>query len=249
MLEINRNLLSFKIKEIWFAEQPYNIENCDSIFFKSCKNKVDVEGFTREEHSTLVIDITKDLDELRKDMSKGNCRKPINRALHAGITIKLNQNYKDFYSIYKSTKVKKGLYNIFLDSLYNYEFKITKQYGTLFTAEFNGEILSGHGYLGDQNTMVSYVIGSKRFEGDKEYRTMVGNASKLIIWEAIKYAKGKDLKEFDLGGYSLTAEKGSERYGINKFKESFGGELITKYFYQRDYSKILKLIRDVYNKI
>ena len=246
MLEINRNLFSFKIKEIWFAEHPYNIENCDSIFFKSCKNKVDVKDFLYEKHATLVIDLTKDLDDIWKNMNKSSCRYAINRAIRDRVKVSINKNQSEFIKIYKAFRKSKGQSN-FISRIYNSELTLIKgNYGTLFTVEHNGNILGGIYLLEDKNT-IRWIIGaSKRLESNK---TLIGNANKLLIWEAIKYAKSKNLKEFDLGGYSLTAEKGSERYGINKFKERFGGELVTKYFYQKDYSKVLKLIRGVHNRL
>lgn len=246
MLKINRSLFTFKIKEIWFAEQPYNIENCDSIFFKSCKNKVDVEGFICEEHATLVIDLTKDLEEIWKNMDKSSCRYAVNRAIRDVVKISINKNQSEFIKIYKAFRKSKKQSNL-ISRLYNPELELIKSnYGLYFTAEHNGNILGGIYLLEDKNTIRWIVGASKRLESNK---TLIGNANKLLIWEAIKYAKNKGLKEFDFGGYSLTAEKGSERYGINKFKKSFGGELGMKYFYQKDYSKLLSLIRGMYNRL
>ena len=246
MLEINRNLFSFKIKEIWFAEQPYNIKNCDSIFFKSCKNKVDVDDFTCEEHATLVIDLTKDLDQIWKNMDKSSCRYAVNRAIRDGVKVTINKKQKEFIKIYKSFRKSKGQSN-FISRIYNSDLELIKaNYGTLFTAKHNDDILGGIYLLEDEETIRWIVGASKRLEDNK---TLIGNANKLLIWEAIKYAKDKGLKEFDLGGYSLTAEKDSERYGINKFKKSFDGKLVAKYFYQKDYSKVLKLIRGVHNRL
>lgn len=121
-----------------------------------------------------------------------------------------------------------------------------KKHATLFVAELNGEIISGHGYLQDKDNVRSWVIGSKRFEGSKEYVTMVANASKLIIWEAIKYAKEKGIKEFDMGGYYTGKVKDEQKERVNIFKQSFGGKLTTHYIYQKDYSKFYKLARRAY---
>jgi len=86
-------------------------------------------------------------------------------------------------------------------------------------------------------------------EVSNEMATLIGNANKLLICEAIKYAKEREMKEFDLGGYSLEADKNKSdpRYGINKFKRSFGGELVLRYFYYKNYSKLINLVRKVYD--
>ena len=78
---------------------------------------------------------------------------------------------------------------------------------------------------------------------------MIGNANRLLHWEAIKYAKEKGIKEFDWGGlWSVEeAEKDESKRTVNFFKQSFGGEIITCYTYQKIYSKIYKLGQRFYD--
>jgi len=242
MLEMDTRRIVFKYKQIWFADCPYDIRGYADIMFWECKNKVDMAGFRREEHTTLVIDLTKDLNAIWENMSSGNCRKAIRRAERAGVKIKLNQDYDQFYEIYCYIRRKKGL-----SDLWNPE--DIKRYATLFVAEYKGEIVSGHGYLEDKNNMRSWVIGSKRFEENKEYVTMVANASKLIVWEAMKYAKGKGIREFDMGGYYTGGDTNDSRYTVNLFKKDFGGELTTHYTYRKVYSRILQVIRFVLKRV
>jgi len=238
-LEIDRKRFIFKTKQIWFADYPYDIKGFDRVVFRDCKNKVNIPGFSRREYTTLVIDLTQDLDTIWRNMSSGNCRKPIRRAERAGIKIKMNQNYNEFYTLYNSVRAMKKLSG-------SINSKDIRRYATLFIAEFNGEIVSGHGYLEDKNNMRSWVIGSKRFEAAEKDITMVANASKLIIWEAIKYAKAKGIKEFDFGGYYAGGEGKEILNTPNWFKQSFGGKVITHYIYQKDYSKIYTFARSLY---
>jgi len=249
MLEIERRPFIFKVKEIWFAEHPFDVENCDSVSFKACKHKVDIKGFIGEEHVTLIIDLAKSLDEIWKSMDKSSCRYAINRAIKDGVKVKRNQNHDEFFGIYYSFRKKKGLSN-FASMFYDSELEIMeKRYGTLFVAEYDEEILGGAYFLEDEENMRWLVGASKRLEVGREKATLIGNANRLLIWEAMKYAKEKGVKEFDLGGYSMEADKNKNdpRYGINKFKRSFGGELEIRHFYYKDYSKLIKLIRDIYN--
>jgi hypothetical protein len=234
MIEIVKEKIIFRLKQIWFAEHPFDVGDADRVIFRDCKNKIDIPGFICEKITTLVIDLTHDLDFIWKNMSEGNVRKPVRRAERAGIKIKMNQNYEDFYSLYKSVIVAKklsGLINI----------NDIKKYGTLFVAEFEGEIISGHGYLEDEKNMRSWVIGSDHFCTNKNRATMAANASKLIIWEAIKYAKAKEIKEFDFGGYAEESDD-KQKKSISEFKKSFGGKLASRYVYQKDYSKIYKIL-------
>jgi len=239
MLEIERKRLIFKTKEIWFSDYPFDVGGCDSVIFRACKNKVDMKGFTREEFTTLVIDLTQDLDAIWKNM-EGSCRRRIKRAKKNGVKIKLNQNYEDFYEINRSLRKSKGL------PLYDESIEFMKECGTLFVEEFEGEIIGGHFYLEDEQNMRSLIAASKRLEVSKDMASVISDANRLAIWEAIRYAKEKGIKEFDMGGYYTGKVKDEQKERINIFKKSFGGVLTTHYIYQKDYSKICKLAKKIY---
>ena len=240
MLEIKRKRYIFKTKEIWFSDYPFDVEGYDSVIFRACKNKVNMKGFTREEFTTLVIDLTQDLDLIWKNMSKSSCRYAINRAKRDGVKIKLNQNYKEFYEINRSFRENKGL------QIGSEKIEFMEKHGTLFVAEFDGEILCGQFYLEDENNIRWLIGASKRLEVNKEIATLIGNANRLITWQAIQYAKEKGIKEFDMGGYYTGKAKDEQKERINIFKQSFGGKLTTHYIYQKDYSKIYKLAKKIY---
>ena len=193
MLEIEGKIHIFKTKEIWFSDYPFDIKGYDSVTFRACKNKVDLNGFTREEFTTLVIDLTQDLDVIWKNMNKSSCRYAINRAKKDGIKIKLNQNYEEFCEINRSFRENKGL------PVGSEKNEFMNKYGTLFVAEFDGEILCGQFYLEDENNIRWLIGASKRLEVGKEKATLIGNANRLVIWQAIQYAKEKGINEFDMG--------------------------------------------------
>lgn len=241
MLEIERKLYRFKIKDIWWANEPYNIKDYDGVTFHACKNKTVVEGFRCLEFTTLVIDLSQDLDVIWKNMSQSSCRRFINRAIREKIKIKLNQNYEEFYLINKLFRKNKNLNSSFI----NIEFM--KKYGTLFVAEYNGEILGGIFYLEDKDNIRGWYGATKRLEADKEIQKIAGDANRLIHWEAIKYAKVKGKKEYDFGGFYTGKIKEEQKENINNFKKSFGGKLTTHYIYKKDSSKIYKFLRYLYN--
>jgi len=230
----------FKTKEIWFSDYPYDVEDCDSVTFRECKNRVDLKGFNREDFTTLVIDLTQELDMLWKNMENNSCRRRIKRAERDGIKIKLNQNYEEFLDIDQSFKEDKGL------PIGSLEIEFMKRFGILFVEEFNGEIIGGHFYLKDENNIRSLIASSKRLEVSKEMASVIGNANRLVIWHAIQYAKKIGIKEFDMGGYYSGMMKDEQRERINIFKKSFGGMLCTHFAYHKDYSKIYKSIKTIY---
>ena len=124
-----------------------------------------------------------------------------------------------------------------------------KKYCALFTAEYEGENIGGKLYLKDMRDIRWLIGASKRLEANKEKATIIGNANRLLIWEATKYANNQGIKEFDLGGYYTGKEPYIQKENINNFKKSFGGKLVTQYIYHKDYSKVYKSVNKIYNII
>lgn len=174
-------------------------------------------------------------------MSASNCRRPIKQAEEIGIKIKLNQNYEEFFEINQLFRKEKGL------DAYTESIDFMKKYGTLFVTEFNNEILLGHFYLEDKDNIRWLISASKRLDVDKDKARLIANANKLTVWNAIKYAKNKGIKEFDLGGYYTGEKKDVQKENINMFKKSFGGKLVTHYIYEKDYSKLFALTKKIYD--
>ena len=187
----------------------------------------------------MVIDLTQDLDTIWHNMSRTSCRQPIKEAEKLGVKINLNQNYEEFFEINRQFRQKKGL------EKYSESVEFMKKYGALFTTEFDGEILLGHFYLEDKNNIRALFSGSKRFNVDKEKANFIANANKFSIWNTIKYAKDKGIKEYDMGGYYTGEKKDIQKENINIFKKSFGGKLVTHYVYEKDYSKLFAIAKKI----
>ena len=244
MLEIERKHFSFRTKEIWFSENPFDVVGYDSITFNDCKNRILKPEFSCTEQATLVLDLTQDLELIWANMRK-TFRQNIKYAQRDGIKVRMNQAYGEFCSLNRSFKRAKGLPASSGWPWFSENVEHMKKYGTLFVSELD-EVLSGQFYLEDEKCIRWLVGASKRLDVGME-RTMlrmIGNANKLLTWEAIKYAKAKGLTEFDFGGY-YTGKANDEMENINLFKEGFGGKQITRYGYQRDYSPTYTLARRV----
>jgi len=235
MIEIEKKFLIFSIKEICFADYPFEVAGKDAVIFYDCKNKIEKDGFARKEFPTLIIDLTKDLEDIWRHMDRKSCRYMIQRAQKEGIKIRVDQDYDEFNEINASFRKKK-------DSGSVSDVKEYKNYGKLFTAEIGGEIVGGQFYLEDKQNIKWLLGASKRLEVEKEKAILIGCANRLMIWEAIKYAKARGIKEFDLGGYYTGKMRNGQKEKINDFKKSFGGQPTTHYIYQKNYSKIYKLL-------
>jgi lipid II:glycine glycyltransferase (peptidoglycan interpeptide bridge formation enzyme) len=53
------------------------------------------------------------------------------------------------------------------------------------------------------------------------------------------------MSTYDMGGYYTGKEPDPQKEGINRFKDSFGGQVVTHYIYQKDYSLLYYLGRKI----
>jgi len=246
---IDYMLFNFRIRTVYFAEYPQDMENCDTIVFPFCRNLNLANGFDRAYTPTLEIDLGKSIEELWQKLDRKSTRYCISRAEKQGINIHINKYYKEYYKMYKNFMKEKGFGSNLNISIPNLE--IIKSQATLFCAELDNELLAGSLYLEDGNNILLWHSGSKRLSVDMDKARTIGNANRLIHWEAIKYAKEKGIKRFDMGGIwpKETAENDKIKRSINYFKLSFGGELINCHSYNKSYSKIYKIGSKIYKKV
>ncbi|HQE50229.1 MAG TPA: hypothetical protein PKI14_15215 [Fervidobacterium sp.] len=240
MLEIESRRYGFKTKTIWFSEAPFDVTGYDKIAFRACTKDVNIKGFSKQEVTTLIIDLTQDLDAIWRKMSKSSCRSAINKAKREGVQILINQEYEAFIDINEKFREAKEL------PAYNIDIDFMKNHGILFVSMFDGTILGGQFYLNDDKNMRWLLGASKRLEVADNMKSLVGAANRLMIWEAIQYAKNAGFSEFDMGGYYTGKKADPQKEGINIFKKSFGGDIVTRYRYEKDYSTIYTLAEKSY---
>lgn len=249
MLVLDKKILRFKVKEIHFSSNPFDVEGCDFLIFPFCKNQVNINGFVRYHRLTSIIDLTQDLDMIFNNFHR-DTYKGIKRAEREGVKVSINTGYEQFFELYQDFVQKKGIGSIFGGiGVETASLETMKDKGTLFIAEHNGEMLGGMLFLEDEDNLETLVSASKRLEKDTEKKALIGCANRLIRWEAMKYAKGKGIKEFDLGGIfpedKVAADP--EKKGINSFKLSFGGDVVPGFTYEKGYSKMLRFAYRLYN--
>lgn len=214
---------------VWF-DDPKDTDKVAMITFFSY-NDVNISGFKKKEGWTSVIDLSLSLDKLWENIRKKYSRALITEGEKKGIIIKISSEFSKFKKIYKNFRKAKNLPKD--------RFSLFKQ-GILFAAYYNDEMIAGHVFVGDGIRMRSWVTASKRFDG-KEWKDkrLIGCANRMLIWEAIKYAKENNYKIFDLGG--MTLDQDPEHMSLTEFKESFGGRRIKSYYYSKVYSPWLKV--------
>lgn len=63
------------------------------------------------------------------------------------------------------------------------------------------------------------------------------NYNYYLYYESTKYVQGKGIKQFDWDGMRVEKELSTDtnKYNINAFKLSYGGIIVIRYGYLRDY--------------
>ena len=251
MIVLDKKILVFHSKEVHFSDYPFDIDNCDYLKFHFCKKKADVKGFKRQNQFTSIIDLTQDLDTIWQNMDRKQTRYGIKKAQREEIKVKKSNDFDKFFQIYNSFTQKKGIKSLFdVFGVGRISIEDMRKYGTLFLAELDGDILAANLYLIDHSICECWISVSRRLDSDLRWKKiLIGCASRLITWEAIKYAKDYGVKEFDLGGLwsREEAEKDVKKRGINSFKLSFGGEVVHRYYYEKIYSKSFNVMYNLYS--
>mgnify|MGYP000843894528 CR=1 FL=1 len=242
LLCIKNKFLTFKTYTIWFSEAPFEVDGVAGVTFMSCPCKVDLPGFSRREHSTIVLDLKRPLDTLWNELGKTN-RQRIKKAERTGVQISIDKDQEEFIRMNDRFRRIKGLPSHTVSPEY------MKAYGTLFTAVLDSELLAGCFNLVDDLNMRGLIGATIRLEVEPERQSLVGNANRMLEWEMIKYAKERSMDTYDIGGYYTGEHPDQEKSNINEFKRSFGGALVSRYDYQKDYSPLLKGARLVKNSL
>lgn len=236
MLEIELGHRMFVMKEIWFSDRPFDPEGLDSVTFHACKENVDLPGFRKEAFSTLLIDTTRPLEELWMGM-RHSYRQNVKRAEREGLEIRVNESYDEFESINRRFRTDKELWEqpCTVDYL--------RKNGVLFTMRKDGQTLGGNFYLKDERNMYGKVFATRRLEVDEGAQSLIGLGTRLMTWEAIKFARENGVERFDLGGYYTGSEPDPQKEAINQYKIGYGGTIANVYTYAKDYTLRMKLAR------
>lgn len=172
---------------------------------------------------TFILDLTKSEDELLRAMHP-KTRYNIKIALKHNVIVKEDNSpsaFKEYLRLTEETTSRQGFFAH--DRKYHETmWKIMHAAGIahLFTASFNGEVLSAW-ILFVWNDTVYYPYGSS----SRNHREVM--APTLLLWEIVKWAKAKGLKKFDLwGAMGPSPDSNDPWYGFHRFKEGFSPKLV-----------------------
>ena len=166
----------------------------------------------------IVVDLRKTEDELFKAFSS-NYRNEIRKAQAEHLEVKFdNSLFSSFYSLYKSTHQKQGIYFDSEQELKSLVENLGEKKCRVAVTQKGNEIYGA-----------SLVL----FNADEAYYFQSGamdncphpGANKLLQLEIMKWLRTKGVNRYVLGGYRLGDVNGTKYDGIQKFKMRFGAEV------------------------
>lgn len=181
-------------------------------------------GFSEDTRATIVVDTSKDLEDIWNGVERKTARWGVKKAKKLGVKIReaKDKEWDLFARMYEETCKRDSIKPDDLEDI-----KLTKKHlkgvAKLIVAEFEGKIIAGSIYSIFRKRMLHMYNASS----SKYLYTQPNN---LLYWYMVEECKKKNLDELDLGGIASITKKGKTR-GVNRFKERWGGNIITRKIY------------------
>jgi len=181
--------------------------------------------------ATVIIDLSPDEEHLWKNIDKKE-RYSTKKAASFGLLFKESENLELFYPLYLKTLSRGGIKPASFDGL-------KSKNGRLFLVYCNNKVIGGVLIRVLKDKIILLNLAS-----DEDYLNM--QVSAFACWSLILWAKRNGFKEFDLGGYQLGAKPGDKLFNVNRFKEKWGGKIVTYEITSKNPFHILgrKLVRN-----
>lgn len=214
------------LKKIWFDIAPKTA--FATRYIQSSAN-VEVACMIKQLFHTLTVDILQAEESILAGCTP-NCRNEIRKGKKMGLDFHagpIKQTDGDFIHHFLSTK-KLGRFN---------RAYLVDPQAVICMASLNGVRLATHMYfvsssVGRARLVYSAVADPVSLTCQTEVPTqrLIGIANRFLHFSAMLYFKMQGLKVYDFGGIGLE-ESDLKIKGINEFKRSFGGSLVTEYNY------------------
>ncbi|MDO8452883.1 MAG: peptidoglycan bridge formation glycyltransferase FemA/FemB family protein [bacterium] len=168
---------------------------------------------------TIQIDLTKSEKELSKNL-KQKTRYNIKIAEKNGVVVKKSLGLSGFIKLWLASARARGMWLPQRREIVSLCAAFTRNV-SIYLASQNGDVLGGLLIVSTPNTAY-YMFAASTEEGKKLF------APTLLTWHAIRDAQKGGKKIFDFEGiYDERYENTKAWTGFTKFKEGFGGEVIT----------------------
>ena len=243
-MKIEKKILGlFKTIEYWFEPEPFDTPGYSSVSFRQCVHRKDLPGFKRLPYTTQIINLNQDIDQIWHNIHPKSGRYKINRSKKEGVKIIQSKDLTKFFDMHEKFVLAKNIEEA------GYEKHQLTDNSALFLAFYDTELIAGQLYIESGNAICLLLASSIRLNTSNKLKKIISYANKHLTWEAILYAKNKNISEFNFGGFYTGSKHDQDKLNINTSKLSFGGEIIEKYNYKKSYNLIYKIAQYVYIKI
>jgi len=178
-------------------------------------------GYTDTSTSTSVVDLSRDLDELERRLSKGH-RAQLKRARKHGIEIiaaDSPEHMDEYYRLHVETYTRTGIPphpRAYFDAIF--EHMVRGGHAQILMARHRGQ------FVGATN-VARFGDSSLYWTGAYSRESLRLDAGKLLQWEAICRSKAGGLRYHETGEVFPDAEPGTKLAGLTTFKMGFGGDV------------------------
>lgn len=216
-----------KTGEVWFDDEPTG-EKVDVLLFR--QRSTPIPGISCVPFYTILIDLTKDTETLFSEINKA-CRQFIRRAERDGVQYEywdtncenILPRFEQFYNEFAKNKGLPPANQRHLQALAD-----AGRLALSLTQSQTGEEFVWHAYVKGTDRVRGLLGASLRTTKDSAKKNFIGRANRFHFWKDIVTFKMQGFSTFDFGGW-YEGNTDTEKIGINKFKEEFGGTIVKEF--------------------
>lgn len=194
----------------------------DYIYIVSYGYCIDINGFTRLDKKTAIIDLSQDIKTIY-DKFNDTTRNEINKTFNNDklTFVPMHSWPKHVYKTYYHFERSQGRHPLLLREFSKY---------IIFAAFYKDSLLAYVTCFEDNNIIRIANIGSIRTtQIDNETKKLISNSTRRLVYEMCKFGIEQKYDFLDLGIVNLTDES---KKGIAFFKMGFNRSLIDTYLYR-----------------
>jgi hypothetical protein len=239
MIIIRKRKAGLNATQKWFSNKIKGVDCLSITIYKQVDFEIRTSAFFFTElFYTLHSDLTLSDKEILKKFSS-TIRNEIKRSEREGCVFNSSESKENFILLYNDFAKQREIAGLTIKKLTELNDNLI-----LTSTSVDGVITAVHSYLVDYDQKKVRLLhsGTQRFSEELD-RNMIARSNKFLHYmDMIKFNQD-GFRVYDWGGIAFnTQDKGLQ--GINKFKESFGGELVKqKELYSPLYYLILKLFK------
>jgi len=224
-------MIKFSIKnklnlmEHWFEKKIKIFNSLNTNYIQCSENKTTLTHI-KVLFNTSIIFLEKFSENDLINSFKKNTRNEIRRAEKEGVQFEIEENINRFASFFDAFAKVKGLNELNLIKFKKYEknLVITKVIS-------NETVLVMHSYVIDPICGRARLLNSAtNMEKIDIPNSLISQANRYLHFSDMCYFKELGYVEYDFGGIAINTNN-AKLEGINSFKESFNGNLVTEYNY------------------